>query len=73
MDAAMIVNEPFINPDDPTPAIARPPMKIGEEVATPQTRDPTSKIKRKARNVHFYEYQTSLFSGVGNVGVWILP
>lgn len=40
-------------PDVPSPAITRPTMSIVEDVATPQIREPTSKTKKKAKNVHF--------------------
>jgi hypothetical protein len=49
----MIVKDPFCRPDTPKPATARPTMKNAEEVATPQSSEPTSKTKKKAMNVHF--------------------
>lgn len=52
---ARIFNAPFIMPDDPIPATARPMMSILEEFATPQTKEPTSNILKKERNVHFDE------------------
>lgn len=52
--AAMIVKPPFIRPDPPIPAIARPMMSIVELVATPHMREPISNMNRKIRNVIYY-------------------
>jgi hypothetical protein len=52
---AMIVNPPFISPEPPIPAMARPMMSIMELVATPHSSEPSSNIERKTRNV-IYEH-----------------
>lgn len=49
---ARIVKAPFIIPEDPAPAIARPTINILEEFATPQSKDPSSKMPKKVTNVH---------------------
>lgn len=49
----MIVYPPFIRPEAPNPAIARPMISMLEEVAAPQTADPTSKTAKKLNNAHF--------------------
>lgn len=43
-----IVKAPFMSPDPPKPATARPMINIGDDVAEPQIADPTSNTKRKA-------------------------
>jgi len=48
---AMIVKPPFIRPEPPIPAIARPIMSIIELVATPQSSEPSSNIDKNIRNV----------------------
>jgi hypothetical protein len=48
--AAMMVMHPFIRPEEPIPATARPTINMVDEVATPQIRDPSSKRKKKLRN-----------------------
>lgn len=50
---AMIVIPPFIMPEAPQPAIARPPISMAEELATPQIREPSSKIPKKMKKVHY--------------------
>ena len=47
----MIVKPPFIRPEPPIPATARPIMSIIELVATPQRSEPSSNIDRKIKNV----------------------
>lgn len=49
---ATIVKEPFCRPETPKPATARPTMKKGDEVATAQSSEPSSKTNRNARKVH---------------------
>lgn len=39
-------------PAEPRPAMTRPPMNMDDDVATPQTNDPTSNTRKKMRNVH---------------------
>jgi len=51
-DAAIMVMAPFCNPELPMPATARPTMNITDEVAMPQTSDPSKKTSKKDRNVH---------------------
>jgi hypothetical protein len=50
--AAMIVKTPFCIPDDPMPAIALPIISIFEDVATPHSNEPNSKIAKKTMNIH---------------------
>jgi hypothetical protein len=49
---AMIVMAPFISPEEPRPATARPTMRAVEVGATPHSSDPNSKTKRKTRKVY---------------------
>lgn len=51
-DAAIIVMAPFCSPELPMPATARPTMNIKDEVAMPQTSDPSKKTSKKDRKVH---------------------
>jgi hypothetical protein len=44
---------PFIMPDEPIPATARPTMSILDDVARPQTSEPTSKMAKNERKVHY--------------------
>ena len=44
-----MVRPPFISPEDPIPATARPMMSIVEDLATPQMSEPTSKMKKQVR------------------------
>lgn len=45
---------PFTMPELPIPAIARPPINIGDDVATAQIREPSSKIVKNTRYDHFH-------------------
>ena len=47
-----MVIPPFINPEPPRPATARPTINIGDEVAAPQISEPISNRSRKARKDH---------------------
>jgi hypothetical protein len=49
---AIIVNAPFKIPEVPIPATARPIINILEEVATPQIKEPNSKMAKKDMKVH---------------------
>jgi hypothetical protein len=49
---ATIVKAPFIVPDVPIPATARPTINIFEEADTAQTNEPNSKTAKKATKVH---------------------
>ena len=49
----MMVMAPFIKPDAPRPAIARPPISIGEDLASPHTNEPSSKVKKNIKYVHY--------------------
>lgn len=52
----MIVSAPIVIPAAPKPATARPTINIDEEVAAPQSKEPSSKIPKKAIKVHcFYD------------------
>ena len=44
-----MVKPPFISPEEPIPAMARPMMSIVEDCATPQMSEPTSKMKKQDR------------------------
>jgi hypothetical protein len=44
---------PFVSPETPIPATARPAMKKGDVFARAQINDPISKIMKKIKNVHF--------------------
>lgn len=48
----MMIKAPFMIPEVPIPATARPTINIFEEVATAHIKDPTSKMKKKAMKVH---------------------
>jgi hypothetical protein len=48
----IIVIEPLANPADPTPAMTRPTMNIGDDWAAPQMADPSSKMIKHERKVH---------------------
>jgi hypothetical protein len=48
----MIVNAPFMSPEEPIPATARATINIFDDVARPQRRDPSSKMKKKTKKVH---------------------
>jgi hypothetical protein len=47
-----MVKAPFMIPEVPIPATARPAINISEEVDTPQINEPNSKRAKKARKVH---------------------
>jgi len=49
--AAIIVNAPLNNPEPPIPATARPIIRAIDEGATPQMREPISKIARNVMKV----------------------
>ncbi len=49
---AIMTNAPFMIPEVPIPAIARPTMKVFEEVATPHINEPNSKRAKKDMKVH---------------------
>ena len=48
----MMVIPPFMIPAEPSPAIARPPMKSDEELATAHIREPNSKNAKYTRKVY---------------------
>jgi len=50
--AAMIVKAPFEMPEDPAPAIALPTMSSADDWATPQSKEPSSNMRKKVRKVH---------------------
>lgn len=53
---ATTTNPPFIRPDPPIPAIARPTISIIELWEIPQTRDPPSNIERKTKKVIYHAH-----------------
>lgn len=50
--ADVMVRRPFIRPADLRPATARATISIFDDVATPQSNEPSSNTKKKTRNVH---------------------
>ena len=48
-----MVKAPFRIPEDPIPAIARPTINIFEELATPQIKEPNSKMAKNTMKVHY--------------------
>jgi hypothetical protein len=54
--ADIIVNDPFISPELPSPATARPIINMLLDTAMPQRREPNSKTAKKAKKV-YYEAQ----------------
>lgn len=48
----MTVKAPLMRPDAPSPEIARPTMRITDEVALPHMTEPISKTERKTKKVH---------------------
>jgi hypothetical protein len=50
--SAMMSIAPFRIPEVPKPAITRPTISMGELVASPHIKEPTSKTKKKLRKVH---------------------
>jgi hypothetical protein len=50
-----MVKAPFWIPDVPIPATARPTINVFEEVATPQSKEPNSKMAKKVMKVHWRE------------------
>ncbi len=46
---------PFLIPDVSIPATARPTINVFEEVATPQSKEPNSKMAKKVMKVHWRE------------------
>ena len=51
--AAMVVRAPLDTPAAPTPEMTRPTMNMGEDWAAPHIADPTSKMTKKVRKVHY--------------------
>lgn len=50
--AEIMVIAPFERPEDPKPAMARPTMNMADDWAAPQSADPISKMRKKARKDH---------------------
>ena len=48
-----MLSAPFLSPDPPSPATARPMINIFDDCAAPQIAEPTSNRTRKARKVYF--------------------
>jgi hypothetical protein len=48
----MMENAPFMSPAHPRPDTALPTMNMLDEVATAQSKDPSSKTAKKQRKVH---------------------
>lgn len=49
----MIVKLPFISPEHPMPATARAMMSILEDVAIPQSNEPSSNTKKNPKKVNY--------------------
>lgn len=49
---AMMVRPPFMMPEDPMPATARPMMSMLDEAARPHMREPSSKTATNVKKVH---------------------
>lgn len=54
---SIIVSVPFVSPEAPSPAIARPMMSTVEEEDAPQIAEPASNSARKTRYVHYLDGQ----------------
>jgi len=52
-DLARIVRAPFVRPDPPSPATARPMINMVDDCAAPQIAEPISNKARKKRNVDY--------------------
>jgi hypothetical protein len=50
----MMVQLPFIKPEEPAPATARPAINMGDVFASAQMREPISKTNRKPRKTNFF-------------------
>lgn len=50
--AARMVRTPFISPEAPKPAMARPTMNMGDDCAAPQSAEPSSKVVKKTKKDH---------------------
>lgn len=48
----MMMRAPLMMPAAPIPATARPTINMADEVAAPHKTEPTSKMRKKARNDH---------------------
>lgn len=53
-EEAMMVSSPVSNPEPPTPASARPNINKFDEFATPEIREPSSKIAKPVRNDFYH-------------------
>ena len=50
--AVRMVRTPFISPEAPKPAMARPTMSMGDDGAAPQSTEPSSKVAKKTKKDH---------------------
>lgn len=53
--AEVMVKAPFVRPEAPSPAMARPTISMTDDCAAPQSAEPTSKMAKKAKKDHFIE------------------
>jgi hypothetical protein len=60
-----MVQAPFISPEEPAPATARPAINMGDDFANAQIREPISKTKRKARKTDFFRKYVYNFPAKG--------
>ena len=61
----MMVQAPFIRPEEPAPATARPAINMGDELAKAQMREPIPKTKRKVRKTNFFRKNVYNFPAIG--------
>lgn len=50
MQELKMVKAPFIKPEPPSPATARPTINILDDVATPHNSEPNSKTNKNTKN-----------------------
>jgi hypothetical protein len=60
-----MVHPPFIKPEAPAPATARPAINMGDVLANAQTRDPISKMKRKLKKTNFFRKNVYSLPAIG--------
>lgn len=61
----MMVHAPFIRPEEPAPATARPAINMGDDFANAQMREPTAKTKRKVKKTNFFRKKVYSFPAMG--------
>lgn len=61
----MMVQPPFIKPEEPAPATARPAISMGDVFAKAQMREPISKTNKKPRKTNFFRKNVYSFPAIG--------